>query len=349
MPRTRWGLGWLALLVWGVLAVTAPAVRAQQMGGGGGGGESLLDSDEATTELGAPKQKRPGWLFHRTAYDTVQEQMAYAERLLAKGKRRKAGKALNALVHRWHNTPEAARAQRLYAESLQHRRKSEKAFDEYQYLVHYFAGTFPYQDVLQTQFQLANDVRTARHGRLFVLPGFQDPGRAVPLYEQIVANGPNWDRAPEAQFNAGVIQEATGEPELAVVSYETLLLRYPRSDFVEEAAYRRAHALYALSRKSPRDEAQCREALSAMLAFARNYPADPHREDARRLAEELKNHLADMYYDRALYYDRIAKRPQSAIIAYSDYISKFPTSERRNVADQRVAALQLQLEENHEK
>lgn len=342
----RWCLG---LLLMAALGAHVPAARAQVSPGGAGGGESLLESEDASTDLEAPKQKRPGWIFHRTKFDTPAEQLAYAERLLAKKRYRKGGKALNALVHRWHNAPEASVAQRLYADTLKRRRKNEKAFDEYQYLVHYFAGSFPYQDVLQTQFQLANDVRTARHGRLFVLPGFQDPSRAVPLYEQIVANGPNWERAPEAQFNAGVIQEATGDPELAVVSYETLLMRYPRSDFVEEAAYRRAHALYQLSNKSPRDERQCREALSAMLAFARNYPGDPHREEAQKLAEELKTRLADMYYDRALFYDRIAKRPQSAIIAYSDFVSKFPTSERRLVADQRIAALQLQMETTHEK
>lgn len=350
-PRISPILSRFVLLAWalalGGFLAPAPA-NAQQYQPPNQDNDSFADAASTHDDLGAPKRKHPGWLFHRAKKDTPEAQYAYAEKQLAKGNVRKAAKAFNALVHRWHDAPEAARAQRMFADLLVRRGKAEQAFEEYQYLMRYFAGTFPYQDTLETQFKLANAVRTERHADILFLPGFEDPGRAVPLYEQLVSNGPNWERAPEAQFNVGAIQEATGEPELAVVSYETLLLRYSRSDLAMEAAYRRAHTLYTLSKKSARDEDQCREALSALLGFMRNHPEDSHAEEAKTLAEELKQRLADMYFDRAIFYDKIAKKPKSAIIAYSDFANKFPTSDRRVIADERVAALQLQVERTHE-
>lgn len=312
------------------------AVRAQ---------EDLPEMEERGSEM---HQKHPG-LFRRAKKDTANEQMAYAARLEEKGRERKARRAYNSLVHNWHDAPEAAQAQRHLADLYAKAGKFERAFEEYQYLVRYFAGTFPYQDVLETQLGLAHSVRTDRHADFFFLPGFADPGRAVPLYEQIVDNGPNWARAPEAQFWVGAVHEADKEYELAVVAYETLLLRYPRSGYVAEGAYRRAQCLRGLANQSRRDEDQCREALLALLAFVRQHPEDERAAEADRHAQELKQRLSGMYYDRALYYDRIVKKPKSAIIAYTDFVQKFPTSERRKEADERIAALQMQQEQSDEK
>ncbi|MDA0576657.1 MAG: outer membrane protein assembly factor BamD [Verrucomicrobia bacterium] len=324
------------------MCASAPLTHAQQSR------DTLIEDHRLTDDFGATKRKQGGWVLHRAKYDNAAAQLAYAEKLQAKGHLRKASKAYNAVVHQWHDTPEAAQAQRQLADVLVKRGKSQSAFDEYQYLIRYFSGTFPYQDVLETQFTLANAVRTARYAKLLFLPGFEDSPRAVPLYEQLVENGPNWERAPEAQFNVGAIQEAADEFELAVVAYETLQLRYPHSELIEEATFRRAQALYQMSLRSPRDEDQLREAFSALLGFVRRYPADPRVADAKRLSEELKQRLADMYYDRAIFYDKLAKKPKSAVIAYTDFIAMFPTSERRPIADERVAALQLEMERRNE-
>lgn len=327
----------LALLA--LLVVVAPA-RAQ---------EDSFDRKPSKTDDDGMKKKRPGLFFHHTKKDTPAEQLAYAKKQQDKGHARAACKAYDALVHQWHETPEAAEAQHRYADLLLKRSKNEKAFDQYQYLVRYFAGTFPYQDVLETQFQIANAVRTDRHMDILFLPGYEDPPRAVPLYEKVVENGPNWDLAPEAQFYIGAIQEDDEDYEMAVVSYETLQLRYPASPYVEEAAYRRAHCLYKLSTRNARDEDQCREALTGMLAFQRNYPDNAHVKEAGTCTDELKKRLADLYYDRAIFYDKLAKKPKSAIIAYSDFIGKFPTSERRAAAEERLTVLQLQEATHHEK
>lgn len=331
----------LGLVLAGLLLVAVPPARAQ----------APPDAPEVAYKMDEreePELRRPGF-FHRASQDSAPEQLRYAHRLREAGRNRKARRALDNLVRGWPDSPEAAIAQRELAELLTAADKPEKAFEAYQYLIRFYTGTFSYPDVLETQFTLANAVRAERHARFFFLPGFEDPARATPLYEQVVENGPNWEKSPEALFMVGAIQEESDDFELAVVTFETLQIRYPRSAFITEAAYRRAWCLYKLAADSPRDVEQCREALAAMLGFIRLHPEDAHTPDARRYADELKTRLADMYYAIATYYDKIAKKPQSAIIAYSDFIGKFPTSERRAGADARVAELQLQMERAHEK
>jgi tetratricopeptide (TPR) repeat protein len=333
----RRSLGLLALFV----CFAGPAATRLTAQVDTSSGPPLVETDS--------QQRKSPSLFHNPRQESAAAQLAYAQKLVERGHERRARGAFNDLVHAWHDSPEAVVAQGELARLLLKAGKHQKAFDEYQYLIRYFAGQFPYEAVLERQFQIANAVRTERHMTLWVLPGMLDPSRALPLYEQIVENGPTWQRAAEALYYAGVIQERDKDYDLAVISYEGLLMRYPDSDFAADAAFRRASCLYQLASRSPRDELRSREALSACLAFARTYPTDPNAEEVKTMAGEMQQRLADMYYNRAIFYDRIAKRPRSAIIAYSDFIGKFPTSDRRKTADERIANLQIQLENDDDK
>lgn len=212
-------------------------------------------------------------------------------------------------------------------------------------MVDFYSGEFPLESVLEQQFKIANHIRTTRRGKVLVLPGVRAPERSLKLFEQIVENGPAWERSPEAQFHIGLIQEERKEYEEAISAYEMLLLRYPRSQYVAASHFRRAYCSYRVSKTSPRDEERCRIALSQLIIFSEGYPNDDRAEEATRLADALKARLAAMYFERADFYDRIAKRPRAAIIAYNDYNRKFPKSDRRQWVDGRIATLETQLAE----
>ena len=293
-----------------------------------------------------PDKKEPS-LFRRPEKASPAEQLRYARSLDAADKHKPARRQYRALVHQWHDSPQAVQAQQRYAELLLADSEHEKAFEEFQYLVEYFAGEFPLETILEEQFRIANYVRTQRRGRFLFLPGPVSPKRSLPLYEQIVRNGPNWVRAPEAQFYVGVIYEGDKDYELAIAAYETLALRYSLSEFVASARYRSGYCLYEISRRNPRDETRCYKALTALLRFEHDYPQDPNAPDAAAYADDLKERLSRFYFDKADFYDRIANRPRSAIIAYNDFVRNFPTSEKRDWVDQRIATLELQLNEHN--
>jgi hypothetical protein len=57
-----------------------------------------------------------------------------------------------------------------------------------------------------------------------------------------------------------------------------------------------------------------------------------------------------MYYERACFYDKMRRqKPKAALIAYEEYLAKFPTSDRADRARQRVAALRAAVEAREKK
>lgn len=302
------------------------------------------DNDIQFVREQVSSRKEPGF-FTRPAKDTAGEQIKYAEKLRVDGALRKAEKAYRALVHEWHDSPEAAEAQLKYAEILLERHKYRKAFDEYQYMVEYFAGQFDYNAVLDSQFKIANQIMTMKHGQFLFFPGFLSPDRALPLLETIVANGPDWHNTPQTQFNIGLIQEQAGSYNEAVEAYELVRSRYSQSDYAAGASFRRAHCMNEISKKLPRDEMLCRRALMAVSGFLREYTGDPNEEVAKQYEEDLKSRLANMYYEIAVFYDTKAHKPSSAIIAYSDFIKHFPSSDKAVEADKRRAELEKEIED----
>jgi outer membrane protein assembly factor BamD (BamD/ComL family) len=295
----------------------------------------------------ASPKKRPGF-FHRAGKATPAEQLAYAASLRDQGRLRPAIKQYDALVHTWHDTPEAVKAQLEISRLLVELGKYDRAFNECQYLVEHYAGDFAYEPVIARQFQIANQVRVARHADFLFLPGYTTPERALPMYEKIVKNAPKWSRAAEAQFTVGSIREEGKELAEAIAAYETVCLLYPDSACAAGAGYRRAYCLYLAANASPRDERSCREALSALAGFLRDYPKDANAAEAGKCLDELKNRLAGMYYDRAIYYDRIARKPKAAVIAYTDFLRNFPTSEKATDVHERIEALEKEVAKDEE-
>ena len=284
-------------------------------------------------------QRKSKSVFHRPSKDSPAEQLIFARALIKEGHYSRAAKELLAVVHTWHDSAEAPRAQLAYALLLEKQTKYMKAFEEYQYLVDNYPGRTNYSQILDHQFRIANLMMNRKRGRILVFPGFKAPEKARPLFEQIVKNGPNWERAAEAQFYVGFIYENEKEYSLAVNAYEKILIRYSKDPFAPEAAFRRGHCLYADSQSSPRDESRCRKALSALTAFTQDSPQSVHLASAKECAAKLKERLTQMYYKRAAFYDEIAPRPRSALIAYTDFVKRFPNSRQAKQARKRIDTL----------
>lgn len=338
------------LLAFGVgLLAWAVPVGAQQQNPAEAGSmpnDRFPLEEESRTEI-----KTPGWIFNRPARDTASNQMAYARQLLQEGKTNAAAGELNALVHAWHGAPEAAAAQETYAGILMEKGKYAEAFDEYQYLVDHFSGSVRHDEVLRRQFILANAVMGGRKWRL-LFGGVSTTDDALPLFEKIVANAPNGKDAAEAQFRAAMIREAQGDDDLASIDYETLRRRYPSSGFAPEATYRWAACKTRLAQGAPRDTEAAREALSALTLFIHGYKGSTSETVVQNVAaaekdfSEIRERLAGMYFERAVFYDRIEKKPAAAVLAYKDVIASFPRSDKALEASKRIDELEAQREKN---
>jgi tetratricopeptide (TPR) repeat protein len=278
-------------------------------------------------------------MFLRPSQTTPAAQLAFARSLESDGSVRRARRAYDALVHRWHSAPEAPVAQLSVARMREKAGKMLRAFAEYQYAVDYFSGHFAFDDVLDRQFAIANQLR----GDLD--KGFLGFGReagadeVVALFRHIARNAPAWHRAPECYLMMGLTFEAEDRFDEAVTPYETLATRYPGNKLVESAMFRAAACRYRLATKNPRDEMTLRNALSSLAATRRDYPDHPEMAQVLQWTDELRGRLTHMHHERAAFYDRIRKNPAAAVVAYGEFLRMFPNAEEAAAVGERIAVL----------
>ncbi len=312
-----------------------------------GQGFNPQDGDfEASHNLRYESDKKSrGWIFHQPEKESASEQLVFATELEQKGRLRSARNSYNDLVHEWHDTTEAVQAQLKIAHILYDQGKYNKSFKEFQYLVDHYAGQFKYKEVIEYQIKIANYVMGDRWGDVLFLPGFKAPERALPLFEQIIVNAPNLYTIPGVRLKIGGLYEGMKQYENAIAVYDAVQQYHALSDEAETALFRKSHCLYILAKKAPRDEKRCRSALSALASFLSRYKMSPDRVEAESYLEDMNMQLSGMYYNRALFYDEVKKRPESALIAYRDFLKKFPASESAQMVYARVVELESQIKE----
>ncbi len=284
--------------------------------------------------------KTHSWLsLSRPAKSSPAAQLVHANELREKGRMNKARKAYHALTVTWPGTEEAATAQYMKATLLDRAGDHRDAFDAYQTLMEKYAGTFDYEEVLNRQFEIATQVMNKRRGRFLFLPGFKAPERAIPLFEDVIENGPRSPMAAEAQYLIGAAYEDSLQYELAVVAYLVALNRYPGSPFAELAAFGRTRTLYKLSEEYPSDKEALTEAWAAAVLFLNRYPASEYAADVKEYRDDLFDRRAKSAYDIARYYDTKAKRPDAARESYESFLRRFPESPWSDEARKRLAVL----------
>lgn len=290
-----------------------------------------------------PVRMRSKFWRHPKKKDAA-SQLVYARKLKDSGRKKKALKQYNALVRKWHESPEAVQAQYSFARLLEEMEKYKKAFDAYQYMAVFYAGRFNHADMLEKQMSLADKTRVQRHIRFLLMKGITSPGDAIPMYRKIIKNAPEWDHADEALFNIASIQEELGEYNSARDSYDELLQFYFKSELIDSAAFHSAICSYIISNKSPRDKIICRDALSAQANYVENYAqSEGNVVQIKNNMIELKYRLAKMYYDTALFYDK-SKHLEAALIAYNDFMKKFPDGKLTSDAIKRIDYINAELE-----
>ena len=305
----------------------------------GAGAETVAESGVKAAPL--PGRKSPSH-FHRPAKNTPAEQLAYANALRDGGRPGRAAAQYSLLVRTWHDSSEAPAAQFEYARLMEKAGDYDGAFEEYDYLIRNFFGGFPYNDVLDSQFRIANHVMTSRTRFLWVFPTADNLDRALPMFERIVLNGPHWEKTAQAQFNVGWIHQKDGSYEEAVSAYETCRQNYPGTAFAADAAFGEAHCLYLLALRSAREERGLSAARSSLNRFLADYPDHESAGEAAKFRDDVVSRIAAMTFERAVFYDRRNLQPRSALIAYRDFAAKFPESGKAEIARKRIAELQAQ-------
>ncbi len=290
---------------------------------------------------------RKGWhWFLHPAKKSPVEQLRYADELLGRGREKAALKQYYALTVFWPEAAQAGQAQYQYASYFDRKGKLQKAFDEYQRLVQRYAGTFPYDEVLGRQFDIATNLMYRKKGHFLFFPGFSAPERAVPLFQAILTNAPQWEKAAEASYLAGLGNELALQYEEAIAAYMTTLQRYPESPFAARSAFGAAQCYFRLAKESPQNDLILENAWAALTLFLNNYPQAEQRAKAEEYRKSIFKQRSQLAYNEAYYYDRIARKPKAALQAYRNLEQQFPHSEWTSTAQKRIEELSAMLGKN---
>jgi TolA-binding protein len=294
-------------------------------------GFEALDSD---TRI--PQKETSFWFS--VDEKTPAAQLQYAEKKEAQGRDRSARKAYEALIREWPTAPEAAKAQFALAQLQERRKKFEKAFDEYQYLLVHYAGHCPYQEVLDRQFRIANHLlhnNTSMFG--WSLSGFDSIRER---FEQLVRNAPRGAQAPEIMLIIGGIRVSEKELPEAVAVYEGLLNRFPQSPQAVTAAYLAAQCRHELAVKHSYNEPRCREAIAFIKAALARMPTHPQKAQMTVWLNELTALLTEQNYQQAVFYDTRQRNAEAAKAAYRRFLSEFSDSHYAQQVRSRLTELE---------
>lgn len=313
---------WLAALL-----TTATLFSAQAQGGYSAAnqgyatdkleGFEAFDKDERL-----PQKEKSFW--YSVDEKTAAAQFAYAAKLETAGKNKAARKAYEALVRQWPTAPEAAQAQFALAQLFEKMEKYNHAFDEYQYLMTYFAGQCPYNEVLDRQFRIANLLLHGNKSMFGWLLNGTDTIRE--RFEKIVVNAPRSAIAPEVMLIIGSIRVSADEKQEAISVYDGILNRFPGSPQSVSAAYLAAQCRYDLAVKHRYNEPRCRESIAFFKAVLARVPNHPQKEQMTTWLNELTNQLIDQNYQQALFYDTRQRKPEAAKAAYRRFLTEFGDS-----------------------
>lgn len=280
----------------------------------------------------------------RTTFDkkmeTSADQWTYARNTQNKGWLKKADRRMLYLVRRWPNSQEAPWAARARADMLLEQGKFEKSFAAYQFLIdNYSSRMRDYDSVLESQLLIAKKIMNRRHMR-FLFGGYHAPEYAIDYLEDVIRNGPQWSRAPEAQFLIGQCHQDTGDYELAIAAYGLLGYRYPDSSYAEESAWQQIVCFGKLRNEYPNSPDILDRTLTSTTVFLSTYPDSKYKNQIIQMRNELYEIKAGRVFDEAAFYAKVPKEPAAAILYYQSLIEEYPKSKLVPYAEQRIADLE---------
>jgi LPS-assembly protein len=257
--------------------------------------------------------------------ETPQAHWEYASALEDRGKLKRALKQFEILVQRWPESPRAAAAKQKSADLHFELGNNKEAFEAYEELIQeYYTGIKDYDAVLERMKTIAEEEMTRKRMK-WLFGGYRAPERAVPLFESILRNAPQWDEAAQMQFDIGEAYRKNDDLEMAINAYSIVEYRYPDSPVAEKAAFAKIKTLRDLVEATSYSVDIREQAQLATDIFPEIYPESEYRTEVAAFSEELREMAAQHTYEVAEFYERVPRPPktESAVIYYRKTVDEY--------------------------
>jgi len=300
----------------------------------------------------APLIYRPGegWSYEPVGGEgkwqraRAKEQLDVAQAAFDKKDYSLALKAARRVVKVWPLSDYAPPAQYLVGRCYQAKGNDEKAFEEYQKVLEKQPKIASYEEVLQRQYEIANEYLAGKWFKLWgYIPIFPSMEKTADMYDKVVRNGPFSDVGPQAQMKIGTAREKQKNFALAAKAYETAADRYhDRPVVAAEALYREGLAFQKQAQTAEYDQSTAGQAIAIFTDFMTLYPNDARVSAAQKLIAALKTEQARGDYQIAKFYEKY-KRWAGALVYYNEVVLQDANSIYAADARQRIDALKQQI------
>ncbi len=153
--------------------------------------------------------------------------------------------------------------------------------------------------------------------------------KANRLFQQIVPNYRGKPQAEKLMFLYADTFYQTEDFYSAGYQYSRFVTAYPKSEKVEEAAYKSALAYYKLSPVYSKNQEETYEALEKLQLFANIYPDSKYLPEVNTMVKELDYKLEKKAFEIAKQYGRIAPAMgtfSACLTSCNNFLSEFPGS-----------------------
>ncbi|WP_232225357.1 outer membrane protein assembly factor BamD [Christiangramia salexigens] len=155
--------------------------------------------------------------------------------------------------------------------------------------------------------------------------------KALRLLEQIE---PEFRGKPQGQRLSFLLANTyyeLGDYYLSSFQFERFAQLYPKSDKLEEAAFKEAASYYYRSPKFNLDQKDTHKAIEELQVYLNTYPEGEFSERANDMATELRIKLEKKAYEIAKQY-HLTQYYKAAIASFNNFISDYPGSPFREAA-----------------
>ena len=293
-------------------------------------------------DIKRPEKKDKSW-FNWVDRSTSAEQYALAQELEAAGSLRKARRACDALVREWPASAEAPRAQLRLAKIYAREKDYDNALEELEYLLDFYPGEVSYLDLVEYLYQLTN-LMVKERKTMFGLSFTSD--RVVRQhYESVVRRAPRASYVPEAMLKIADLREQNDEYEEAVLVYNQLIMKFPKTVEAEAAVYLQAKARMWLCRRLSYNIPRCVDTQKYLKMMIADHPRHDRVDEMKEWLAELEMHLEADAYRRAKFYDSKQRTPHAAAAAWERFLRDYPLSPHADEIRARIETLQKGIQQ----
>jgi hypothetical protein len=286
--------------------------------------------------------KEPSWFWHSPKKDSSEEQLRYADELYREGDISEAAEAYDDLVHEWHASVEALRAQLMLAQIYDQAGKVHAAYEEYIYLLAYFAGRFELEPVLTSLLRLADAMVYENEQSTL---GKYSNTRLRSNYEHIIHYAPRWKEVPAILLRIAKLYASDENYSSTLTICDRIVVQWSSYEAMEEVVDLYCSSCRSLAYQWRNDVAQLLK-VERLLAGAIKYASNhPKKATYEQWVKEIYTMRRDRSYAKALFYDNPAAYPvASTILAYEQFLADFPDAKEAGQARERLEVLRASIE-----